>query len=65
MKYTQYQEAKNELKNISIQAKNNFVNDKPAIRLQINDSINWISENYGLTDYKNSLLHDYACTLHP
>jgi hypothetical protein len=65
MKTTQYQEAKNDLKNISIAAKNNFVNDKPAIRMHINDSINWVSDNYGLTDHKNSLLHDYACILHP
>mgnify|MGYP003664199153 CR=1 FL=1 len=65
MKVTQYQKAKNELKNISIHAKNAFVNDKPAIRMQINDSINWVSDNYSLTDHKNSLLHDYACTLHP
>ena len=65
MKFTQYQQAKNELKNISIHAKNTFANDKPGIRMYINDSINWVSDNYSLTDYKNSLLHDYACTLHP
>jgi hypothetical protein len=62
---TNYQNAKSELKNISIEAKKHFKNDKPAVRMQINDSINWISDNYSLSDYKNSLLHNYACTLHP
>ena len=65
MKNTQYQEAKNDLKNISIDAKKMYKNDNPGIRMYINDSINWVSDNYSLTDHKNSLLHDYACTLHP
>lgn len=65
MKNTQYQQAKKELKQISIRAKEHYKNDKPAIRMYINDSVNWVSDNYNLSHHKNSLLHDYACTLHP
>ena len=65
MKTTQYQEAKKELKFISENLKKQYKNDKPAIRMYINNSINWVSENYNLSEHKNSLLHDYACTLHP
>lgn len=62
---TQYQHAKEALRNISIEAKEHFKNDKPAIRMHINNAVNWVSDDFNLTDHKNSLLHDYACTLHP
>ena len=62
---TNYQDAKKELLNIANLAKKEYKNDKPAIRMIINDSINWISENYSLSNYKNNLLHNYACNLHP
>ena len=64
-KISQYQYAKQDLKGISKNIKEIYRDDKPAIRMHINDSINWVSANYDLTDHKNSLLHDYACTLHP
>jgi len=62
---TNYQEAKKELKFIADFAKKEYKNDLPAVRTYINDSVNWVSDNYDLSNYKNSLLHDYACKLHP
>ena len=60
-----YQYAKEDLKLISKWAKSKFPKDKPAIRQIINDNTHALCIDYDLSKYKQSLLHDYACTLHP
>lgn len=65
MKITQYQQAKNDLKTISQWAKNKFPDDKPAIRQTINDETHNLCKEYDLSEKKESMLHNYACTLHP
>ena len=62
---TQYQQAKNDLKNISKSAKSQFTNDKPAIRQIINDGANHLILNYDLSEHQIILLSNYAGTLHP
>ena len=62
---TAYQNAKNELKAVSIEAKNIFKNDFPAIRQIINDNTHIIALNNNLSENKTDLLHYYACKLHP
>ena len=62
---TQYQQAKQELKNISQWAKSKFIEDKPAIRQTINDNTHDLCKKYDLSEKKQNMLHDYACTLHP
>jgi hypothetical protein len=62
---TSYKFAKDHLKEISIYAKKHFVNDKPAIRQTINDSTHNICNEYDLSNKKQNMLHNYACTLHP
>tara|TARA_R110000851_G_scaffold166854_1_gene312436 strand:- start:128 stop:328 length:201 start_codon:yes stop_codon:yes gene_type:complete len=62
---TRYQFAKQELKNISKSAKNQFPNDKPAIRQIINDGANHLILNYDLSEHQIILLSNYAGTLHP
>tara|TARA_R110000822_G_scaffold107427_6_gene236112 strand:+ start:603 stop:800 length:198 start_codon:yes stop_codon:yes gene_type:complete len=62
---TNYQKAKNNLKETSLMAKNQFPTDKPMIRQIINDSTHNICSLYDLSEQRQSLLHDYACTLHP
>ena len=62
---TAYQDAKQDLKNIAIDAKKEFKGDKPAIRQIINDNTHFIAYQYELSEYKTDLLHNYACTLHP
>lgn len=65
MKLSGYQFARKQLKEISIFAKNHFKDDKPAIRQTINDNTHALCIDYDLSEYKSSLLHNYACTLHP
>jgi transcription initiation factor IIF auxiliary subunit len=65
MKTTQYQKAKNNLKVTSSMAKSQFSNDKPMIRQIINDSIDNLANEYHLSEKKQDMLHNYACTLHP
>ena len=62
---TQYQYAKQDLKSVSQWAKRHFVNDKPGIRQTINDETHHICKEYDLSEKKQSMLHNYACTLHP
>ena len=62
---TQYQKAKEDLKSISQWAKIKFPTDKPAIRQIINDNTHALCSDYDLNDKKQSMLHNYACTLHP
>ena len=58
-----YQIAKNELKIVSDEAKKVWKDDKPLIRMIINDEVNDLS--YNLSDYQTNLLSSYACKLHP
>ena len=60
-----YQYAKKDLKLISKWAKSKFPTDKPAIRQIINDNTCALCIDYDLSKYQKSLLHNYACTLHP
>jgi len=60
-----YQIAKQSLKEIAKEAKQNYTNDLPAIRMIINDEVDNLCKNYKLTDYQRGLLCNYACKLHP
>lgn len=60
-----YQIAKQSLKEIAKEAKQNYTNDLPAIRMIINDEVDNLCKDYKLTDYQRSLLSNYACKLHP
>jgi predicted GNAT superfamily acetyltransferase len=60
-----YQMAKQTLKNVSNQAKENYPTDKPAIRQTINNYMDYLCKNYKLSDYQRNLLSNYACKLHP
>lgn len=62
---TNYQNAKQDLRFVAKKAKHDKPKDKPYQRMIINDSCDWISDNHSLTEYQNSLLHNYACKLHP
>lgn len=62
---TNYQKAKQNLKDTADMAKSQFSDDKPMIRAIINDSIDNIVSEYDLNDSKRDLLCNYACTLHP
>ena len=62
---TQYQIAKATLKSVSLDAKAEFRNDKPAIRQIINDTADSICKDLQLSDYHRDLLANYACKLHP
>ena len=60
---TNYQIAKNTLKVVSLDAKSQYRNDKPMIRMIINDTTDEIYLK--LSDYQRNLLSNYACKLHP
>ena len=64
---TNYQQAKDQLKQASKVFKKDFGTDKPAIRMCINDTCDYICRyySYRLTDYQKNLLHNYVCKLHP
>jgi len=65
MRITNYKIAKDTLKSISLEAKSEFRNDKPAVRQIINDSVDSISRDLNLTNRERDLLSNYACKLHP
>ena len=65
MKITQYQQAKQDLKIISQWAKSKFPEDKVAVRQIINDNTHALCSDHDLSEKKESMLHNYACTLHP
>ena len=65
MKATTYQQAKKELKEIAKNAKIQFPKDKPAQRMIINDTVDFICKDYKFSEYKSDLLSLYACKLHP
>lgn len=60
-----YQQAKRRLKNITVESKTLFNNDKPKIRMIINDSADYISKDLNLSEHQRKLLSNYACKLHP
>ena len=62
---SQHTQLKNELKQISKEAKNQFKNDNPAIRQIINDSADSLCKAHNLSEHKRDLLSNYACSLHP
>ena len=62
---TNYQQAKKELKEIAKNAKIQFPKDKPAQRMIINDTVDFICKDYKFSEYKSYLLSLYACKLHP
>ena len=62
---TKYNQAKNALKLASIQAKKHYKDDKPAVRMIINDEVDCLSKELNLSEYHKNLLSNYACKLHP
>lgn len=62
---TDYQKAKAYLKTTAKTAKAEYKNDKPAQRMIINDTVDFLCKNYQLSEYKRDLLSLYACKLHP
>ena len=62
---SKYQQAKQTLKTISIEAKQNTPADKPLIRMIINDWVDHLSRDYSLTEHQRNLLSNCACKLHP
>lgn len=62
---TAYQRAKRNLKETADMAKSQFENDKPAQRQIINDSADFLSREYDLTETDRDRLADYAGKLHP
>ena len=64
-KQTEYQRAKQTLKFSADYVKEHYPTDKPAIRMQINDTVDWLCKELRLSEYHRRLLANYACTLHP
>ena len=64
-KQTEYQMAKKTLEWVSLDAKREFRNDLPAIRMIINDTCDAICKGLRLSDYHRGLLENYSCELHP
>lgn len=62
---TDYQHAKTFLKETAKTAKSEYKNDKPAQRMIINDTVDFLCKNYQFSEYKRDLLSLYACKLHP
>jgi len=62
---TNYQQAKEQLKESAKWIKRETPNDKPMIRMYINDMCGIYCNDYDLTDYQRDLLSNYACKLHP
>ena len=60
-----YQIAKQTLKNASIEYKRFIKNDKPLIRMIINYATDYLIKDLNLSDYQSDLLSKYACKLHP
>ena len=60
-----YQIAKQALKNASIEYKRFIKNDKPLIRMNINNDTDYLIKDLNLSDYQSDLLSKYACKLHP
>lgn len=61
---TNYQIAKSTLKSVSLDAKAQYRNDKPMVRMTINDTVDSISKDLNLSEYQRNLLSNYDCKLH-
>jgi hypothetical protein len=62
---TNYQIAKSTLKTVSLDAKQQHKDDKPLVRMIINDTADSVSRDLNLSDHERNLLANYACKLHP
>ncbi len=65
MKKTPYKNAKDDLLGIAKAIKKENPNDKPLQRMTINDYCDHLCKTRNLSEFKQSLLHNYASTLHP
>ena len=68
--YREWQNAYNQtakaiLKDVATDVKKNYKNDKPLIRMTINDTADSLCRDYNLSEYQRDLLANYACKLHP
>ena len=62
---TNYRKAKKYLCEVAKDIKEKYKTDKPAQRMIINDTVDFLCKNYQLSEYKRNLLSLYACKLHP
>jgi len=62
---TIYKTAKESLKETANEVKQVFKDDKPLVRMVINDEVDSLSKNYNLSEYQRNLLSNYGCKLHP
>jgi hypothetical protein len=60
-----YQQAKESLKNVADEVKATFKDDRALIRMVINDEVDYYCKDLNLSDYQRNLLSNYACKLHP
>jgi hypothetical protein len=60
-----YQQAKETLKNEAETYKKLIKFDNPRIRMNINDDVDYLSKDLNLSEHQRSLLSNYACKLHP
>ena len=61
---TNYKNAKFYLKQAAKDIKEKHKTDKPAQRMYINDTVDFLCKNYQFSEYKSNLLSLYACKLH-
>jgi hypothetical protein len=62
---TNYQQAKSNLKRLAKEVKFPYREDKPLIRMIINDGVDMYSKDLNLSEHQRDLLSNYACKLHP
>lgn len=62
---TDYQNAKELLKERAMFMKKEHPKDKPLQREVINNHLDWLCKNYQFSEYYRDLLSRYACKLHP
>ena len=62
---TNYQEAKDKLRSFAEWMKVKADGDKPMVRQGINDYTHDLCADLKLSEYQQTLLHNYACKLHP
>lgn len=66
MSKTNYQQAKQELKEFAKSIKASCKNDKPKYNMYLNDYTDSICKEYhrNLSEYQMNLLHNYCASLH-
>ena len=62
---TEYQHAKEFLKERADVIKKEYPNDKPMQREVINNHCDWLCKNYQFSERSRDLLSNYAVKLHP